>query len=90
MARVLVTRNLPEGGTDPLFTAGADVVFRHDDLPLSAHELAAAAPGVDAIVCLLTDRIDRTVIEAGAAGALRVVANVAVGFDNVDVAGWYS
>src|SRR5207344_1078619 len=39
----------------------------------------------DAIVCLLTDRIDRAVLEAGA-GRLRVVANVAVGYDNIDVA----
>jgi glyoxylate reductase len=40
---------------------------------------------VDAIVCLLTDRIDAEVLAAGAAGRpLRVVANVAVGYDNVD------
>ena len=48
-------------------------------------ELVAAATDVDAIVCLLTDRIDRAVLEAGA-GRLRVVANVAVGYDNIDVA----
>src|SRR5256885_554752 len=58
MARVLVTRRLPDGGLDPL--AGY------------------------AIVGLLTDRIDAAVIEAGA-GSLRVIANVAVGYDNVDV-----
>ncbi len=41
----------------------------------------------DAIVCLLTDRIDRDVLAAGVTGGrLRVVANVAVGYDNIDVA----
>ena len=41
---------------------------------------------VDAVVCLLTDRIDEVVLAAGAAGRLQVVANVAVGYDNIDVA----
>jgi glyoxylate reductase len=41
---------------------------------------------VDGVVCLLTDRIDEEVLEAGASRRLRVVANVAVGYDNVDVA----
>ena len=60
---------------------------RDDDTPLTHAELVAAAGDADAIVCLLTDRIDREVLQAGAdAGRLRVVANVAVGYDNIDVA----
>jgi glyoxylate reductase len=82
VARVLVTRRLPDGGLDPL--DGHDLVRRDDDRPFSHDELVAAVPGVDAIVCLLTDRIDAEVIDAGA-GRLRVIGNVAVGYDNVDV-----
>ena len=37
-------------------------------------------------MCLLTDRIDAAVLRAGHAGRLRVVANAAVGYDNIDVA----
>lgn len=85
MARVLVTRHLPAGGLDPLLAAGHDVVQREDDAPLGPEELQAAVAGVDAVVCLLTDRIDAAVLDAGA-GRLRVVANVAVGYDNIDVA----
>ena len=85
MARVLVTRRLPDGGIDPLVAAGHDVVARDDDRPLSPDELRDAVRAVDAVVCLLTDRIDAAVIRAGSP-RLRVVANVAVGFDNVDVA----
>ena len=84
MARVLVTRTLPEGGTAPLLAAGHDVIERPDDTPFTTAELREAAGHVDAIVCLLTDRIDATVLGAGA-GRLRVVANVAVGYDNVDI-----
>ncbi len=86
MARVFVTRRLPEGGTDPLLAAGHQVLGRDDDRAPSADELVAAARTADAIVCLLGDRIDGTVLRAGASGTLRVVANVAVGFDNVDIA----
>jgi glyoxylate reductase len=85
MATVLVTRRLPDGGLDPLADAGHELLLRIDDEPLTHAQLVQAAAEVDAIVCLLTDRIDRTVLEAGA-GRLRVVANVAVGYDNVDVA----
>lgn len=82
MSRVLVTRRLPPGGLDPL--AGHELVQRPDDAPLDHGELVTAARDVDAVVCLLTDRIDAEVLEAGAP-RLRVVANVAVGLDNVDV-----
>ncbi len=85
MARVLVTRRLPDGGTDPLVDAGHEIVAREDDTAFTSDELRDAAADVDAIVSLLTDRIDASVIEAGAP-RLVVVANVAVGYDNVDVA----
>lgn len=83
--RVLVTRELPEGGLDPLVAAGHDLVQREGDDAYTADELAAAAGDVDAIVCVLTDRVDASVLRAGAP-RLKVVANVAVGYDNVDVA----
>ena len=85
MGRVLVTRRLPEGGLDPL--AGHELVGPNpDDAPFSHDELVAHAGEVDAIVSVLTDKIDADVLAAGAAsGRLRVVANVAVGYDNVDV-----
>ncbi len=85
MARVLVTRRLPDGGLDPLLAAGHEIVQRPDDEPLTPAELADAAATVEAIVCVLTDRIDASVLRAGK-DRLRVVADVAVGYDNIDVA----
>jgi glyoxylate reductase len=85
MARVLVTRHLPEGSLTPLESAGHEIVQSSEDRAMSADELAAAACEVDAVVCLLTDRIDAEVLRSGATGRLRVVGNVAVGYDNVDV-----
>lgn len=86
MARILVTRRLPAGGLDPLVEAGHQILERVDDTPFTHDELVTAAGEVNAIVCLLTDRVDAEVLASGAAGALRVVANVAVGCDNIDIA----
>jgi glyoxylate reductase len=84
-ARVLVTRQLPAGGLDPLLAAGHELVQRDGDEPYTPDELVALAGEFDALVSVLTDRIDASVLRAGAP-RLRVVANVAVGYDNVDVA----
>jgi glyoxylate reductase len=86
VARVLVTRRLTPGGTDPLREAGHEIVTPDDDVPLTAGELATQAAACDGIVCLLTDRIDAAVLQAGHDGRLRVVGNAAVGYDNIDVA----
>jgi glyoxylate reductase len=85
VARILVTRILPAGGLDPLVAGGHDIVQRTDDTAFAHDELVAAVGDVDAVVCLLTDRIDEAVLAAGGAGRLQVVANVAVGYDNIDI-----
>lgn len=85
MARVFVTRQLPEGSLEPLLEAGIQVVQRDEDVALTSEELTAAAADHEGLLCLLTDPIDAAVLEAGAGGRLRVVGNAAVGYDNVDV-----
>ena len=86
-ARVLVTRRLPDGGLDPLASvADLEVVGpKPDDVPFSHDELCHLAPECDAIVSLLTDTIDEHLLTVGARGRLRTVANVAVGYNNIDV-----
>ncbi len=83
MARVLVTRPLTEGGTDPLIEAGHEIVTPAGE-PTAA-DLVALAAEFDGIVCHLTDSIDAAVLESGKGGRLQVVANAAVGYDNIDV-----
>ena len=84
MARILVTRKLPGRGLDRL--AEHELVGPEaSDRPFEHAELCAHAAEVDGIVCLLSDRIDAAVLEAGK-GRLQIVANVAVGYDNIDVA----
>ena len=83
MARVLVTRRLP-GGLDPLVEAGHEVIEPEGDRPFTHGEMVKQASAVDAIVCLLTDQIDDAVLTAGSP-RLKVVATVAVGYDNIDL-----
>jgi glyoxylate reductase len=85
VGRVLVTRRLPDGALDPL-AGHAFIGPKPDDSPYTPVELLALATDVDAIVSLLTDTIDAPLLTAGAAGRLRIVANVAVGYNNIDVA----
>lgn len=55
-----------------------------DRSPMTRDDLLRRVKGKDALVCLLTDTIDAAVLDAGAP-TLKVVANVAVGFNNIDV-----
>ena len=53
-------------------------------MPPRREELLRNARGVDGLLCLLTDKIDHEVMDAAGAH-LKVISNLAVGFDNIDV-----
>jgi glyoxylate reductase len=82
--RIVVTRELPESALRMLRESGAEVWVSPEDRALTVDELQAAVRGADAVVTMLHDRVDDALLEAAGEG-LRVVANVAVGYDNVDV-----
>jgi len=82
--RVFVTRIIPEGG-QALIRAACDADVWDEELPPPRSALLLRAPGIDGLLCLLTDRIDGEVMDAAGPG-LRVISNHAVGYDNVDVA----
>lgn len=81
--RVFVTRQLPGNALDRL-SAVADVDVWQGDLPPPYDDLKARARASDGLITLLTDRIDERLLNQSP--FLRVVANVAVGYDNIDVA----
>jgi glyoxylate reductase len=83
MAKILVTRRLPSAVISKLEAAGA-VDLPAGDVPLPYDELCARLADKDAVVTMLNDRIDQRALDG--APQLRIVANVAVGFNNVDVA----
>src|SRR5947208_15276801 len=82
-AKVLVTRRLPSSVLAKL-EAVADVDLYTGDAAIPPGELRSRVADKDGLVSLLTDAVDRTVIDA--APRLKVIANVAIGFNNVDIA----
>ena len=84
MSSVLITRRLP-GASVARLAAHHDVDLHAGELPLSAEELHERLEGKAGVVVLLGGRIDRAAIDA-AGPSLKIIANVAVGYDNLDVA----
>lgn len=84
MGLIAITRRLPDVATDLLNDAGHEIRLHDTDLPPSREQLTRLVAGADAVVSLLSDAIDVDVLDA-AGPQLRVVANYAVGLDNVDL-----
>jgi glyoxylate reductase len=80
--RVLLTRRIPSSVLARL-EAATELDLYSGSEAISRAELIARIGGKDALICLLTDRIDAEVLDAGK--DLKVVANIAVGYNNIDV-----
>jgi len=81
---VYVTRVIPEAGLERI-RAIAEAEIWEGEEPPGYEVLRDKAEGLDGLVCLLTDRIDAELMDA-AGGSLRVISQMAVGYDNIDVA----
>ncbi|OGM58185.1 D-glycerate dehydrogenase [Candidatus Woesebacteria bacterium RIFCSPLOWO2_01_FULL_39_10] len=84
MAKIFVTRKFPGSALDRLLNSGNEVEVSAFDRPLTAEELLEKGKGVDALLTLLTDKINGDVVDA-IGPQLKVVSNYAVGFDNINV-----
>jgi glyoxylate reductase len=79
--KVLVTREIPEAGLNLLADFDVTVLFER---PPTRDELLEAVRGASGVLATATEKMDGEVMDAAGEG-LRVVANMAVGYDNVDV-----
>src|SRR5215210_208841 len=79
--KVLITREIPEAGLRPLEDFDVTVL---SERPPERGELLEATQGVDGVLSTLTEKIDAEFMNA-AGDNLKVVANMAVGYDNVDL-----
>ena len=80
--RVLLTRRIPASVHSKL-EAGSSVELYDGPTPLTTDELVRRLQGKQGLVCVLTDPVKADVLNA--ASDLKVVANIAVGYDNIDV-----
>ncbi|MFM9112417.1 MAG: 2-hydroxyacid dehydrogenase [Actinomycetota bacterium] len=83
MARVVVTGKIPQVALESL-RAAHDVVAWEEATPIPRAELLARVKGADALVTLLTEKVDAELLDA-AGPQLKSVSNVAVGYNNIDV-----
>lgn len=81
--KVYVTRLIPQAGLD-LLQDFAQVKVWEEELPPAREVILQEVAEIDGLLPLLTDKIDAQVMEAGR--NLKVIANLAVGYDNIDVA----
>ncbi len=83
-ARIVVTNRIPQAAVD-LLRAAHDVDAREADETASREETLRRIAGADGVITMITDRVDDEFLDA-AGDQLKVVANVAVGYNNIDVA----
>ncbi|OPY67415.1 MAG: putative 2-hydroxyacid dehydrogenase [Syntrophorhabdus sp. PtaU1.Bin002] len=81
--KVYITRRIPEPGIS-LIEQSCDVILHPHDEPPTHEEIMDHIRDKDALLCLLSDRIDREIIEAGP--NLKVISTFSVGFEHIDVA----
>lgn len=84
--KVFVTRPIPETGIKMLQGKGYEVFVNEAALDRAAakEEILGGISGTDALLSVLTDKIDAEIMDAGLP-TLKIIANFAVGFDNIDL-----
>jgi lactate dehydrogenase-like 2-hydroxyacid dehydrogenase len=81
--KIFVTRKIPKAGLDILKKEHEIEVFPYDRVP-KKDEIIKGLKGKDGLLCLLTDPIDEEIINSEP--NLKMIANYAVGYDNIDIA----
>lgn len=85
MYKIFITRRIPEAGIELLKEQkGFDVKISPHDRVLSKREIIKMGKGCDALLSLLTDQIDSEIMD-GVGKQLKIIANYAVGFNNINL-----
>lgn len=80
--KLLITSNIPKKIYDDL-DKNFEIRYHDSNVPLSKEEIIEMIKGQDALLCPLSDKIDKDVIDAG--DNLKIIANYGAGFDNIDI-----
>lgn len=80
--KLLITSNIPEEIYDEL-DKNFEITYNNSNVPLKKEEIIEKIKGQDALLCPLSDKIDKDVIDSGS--DLKIIANYGTGFDNIDI-----
>ena len=83
--KVVVTGKIPTAGLDVLRKAGIEPEAWSQDTAMAREELLEQVKGAEILVTLLTEKVDSELLDA-AGSQLKAVCNVAVGYNNIDIA----
>ena len=81
--KVFITRDIPSIGIDLLRKKGFEVSVYKKDQPISKNELIKSVKNCDGVISMLSDKFDKEIIDS--IKNCKVIANYAVGFNNIDV-----
>jgi glyoxylate reductase len=82
--KIFITRRVPQIAVDILRKEGFEVVHNSEDRELSREELKSSIKDADGVISSLVDVIDEDVM-ASSGGRVKIFANFAVGYNNIDV-----
>ncbi|MEG9298830.1 D-glycerate dehydrogenase [Mangrovibacillus sp. Mu-81] len=80
---IYITRKLPQDAVEPLKQEYQVEMWEREDVPVPRDILLQKSQKASALLTMLSDKVNEELLEH--ADALRVVANLAVGYDNVDL-----
>lgn len=80
--KLLITSNIPEDIYNDL-DKNFDIKYHDSNVPLKKEEIMEMIKDQDALLCPLSDKIDKDIIDAG--DSLKIIANYGAGFDNIDI-----
>lgn len=81
--KIYITRKIPEYLLEPYKNQLEFKMWTDDKMPVPKEVLYEEVKNADGLLCLLTEKIDRNFLEHAA--HLKIIANMAVGYDNIDV-----
>jgi glyoxylate reductase len=81
--KIFITREIAEAAIEFLKKKKYEVSVFSKDMPISRKELVRNIKDADAVICLLTEKFDKELIDQ--IKKCKVIANVAVGYNNIDV-----
>lgn len=80
--KLLITSNIPEEIYEEL-DKNFEITCHDSNMPLKKEEIIEKIKGQDALLCPLSDKIDKDVIEAGS--DLKIIANYEAGYNNINI-----
>ncbi|WP_096156785.1 MULTISPECIES: 2-hydroxyacid dehydrogenase [Bacillus] len=81
--KVFITRKLPDNIVSMLEHVAQVKMWEHDDIPVPYEVLKKESETSDALLTMLSDRVDKELLTSSK--KLKIVANLAVGYDNIDL-----